>query len=68
MDILDLILSNLKACHNHNDKWRYAYELIVGAAVRMKSVRNHFSKIDSVSEVGAGCRVPERKALPGCAI
>ena len=36
MDILDLILSNLKACHNNNDKLRYAYELIVGCGENEK--------------------------------
>ena len=42
MDIPDLILSNLKACHNHNDKWRYAYELIVGAAASLLSTNPYY--------------------------
>jgi hypothetical protein len=42
MDIPDLILSNLKACPTRNDKWRYAFELIVGAAASLLSTHPHY--------------------------
>jgi hypothetical protein len=42
MDIPDLILSNLKACPISNDKWRYTYELIVGAAASLLSAHPHY--------------------------
>jgi hypothetical protein len=43
MDISDSILSNLRACPIPNDKWRYAYELIVGAAASLLSAYPHYA-------------------------
>jgi len=42
IDIPELILSKLKACPAGNDKWRYAYELIVGAAASLLSAHTHY--------------------------
>ena len=45
MDIPELILSNLKVCpidNGDNDKWCYAYELIVGAAASLLSTHPHY--------------------------
>lgn len=42
MRVPGIILRDLKACPIPNDKWRYAYELIVGAAASLLSAHPHY--------------------------